>query len=372
MAAPTPVKPSLPLFHRPPETQVPLDWANLTTIDFSRYDAPGGKQALASELKDALRKCGFWTVVNAGIPQVLVDRQLAIAQAFFALPVEQKRSVPCDFSVGNYFGYREPTRFVGNTAVKENMEMLNIPKYTPDYTNTPRHDFVRMFQDEIAAFHKLVWDVVIKKLFVLFAVVLELPEDYFVERHAYDRPSEDHLRYMIYHPKSAEEDKLIGNQWSAGHTDFGSLTSLFSQSVAALQILTPDDGWKWVKYVEGGITCNAADTLSFMTKGYIKSCIHRVVRPPEDQAHYKRLGLFYFVRPGDDVPIVPALSPVLKREGLLNKEDEDQDPANAVKGKEYVRARVKDVHDRKATRIADRNENAVFQVKNLAVRDYYV
>lgn len=52
-------------------------------------------------------------------------------------------------------------------------------------------------------------------------------------------------------------------------TDFGSLTLLFSQHVAGLQIRTPEGEWKYVKPVPGGITCNAADTLSFITKGTI-------------------------------------------------------------------------------------------------------
>ena len=52
-----------------------------------------------------------------------------------------------------------------------------------------------------------------------------------------------------------------------GHTDFGSLTLLFSQHVAGLQIRTPEGQWKYVKPVEGGITCNAADTLTFLTAG---------------------------------------------------------------------------------------------------------
>ena len=91
-----------------------------------------------------------------------------------------------------------------------------------------------------------------------------------------------------------------------------------------LQVRTPDNEWKWVKPVPGGITCNAADTLSFLTKGYIKSTIHRVVRPPADQSHLHRLGLFYFVRPGDDVDMVPAPSPVLRREGLLSSLEEDE------------------------------------------------
>ncbi|KAI3612637.1 flavonol synthase [Moniliophthora roreri] len=51
-----------------------------------------------------------------------------------------------------------------------------------------------------------------------------------------------------------------------GYSDFGSLTLLFSQPIAALQILTPTNEWKWVKPVKGGIICNAADVLSFLTK----------------------------------------------------------------------------------------------------------
>jgi len=206
---------------------------------------------------------------------------------------------------------------------------------------------------------------------VLFAIILELPEEYFVERHSYDRPSEDHLRYMVYHPRSEEEDKKAGNGWLRGHTDFGSLTLLFSQNIAALQILTPDNEWKWVKPVDGGITCNAADTLSFLTNGYIKSTIHRVVRPPPDQSHLHRLGLFYFVRPGDDVDMVPAPSPVLRREGISTNEGQSGID-ETVKAHEYVRARVKNYHDRTTTLVDGSNkQDNVFRVKNLQVQDVY-
>ncbi|KAF8893258.1 gibberellin 2-oxidase [Mucidula mucida] len=355
-------KPTVQPWTIPPPTSASLDWAPLVIIDLSKFDTPGGKEALAADLKDAVKNWGFWTVVNTGISQEQLDRQLAIGNAFSSFLLKRR---------GNYFGYREPTRFIGNSDVKENMEMLNVPKLTPDYENVPLHDIVRQFHDEIAPFHRLVWENVIRRLFVLFAIILELPENYFVDRHHYDAPSEDHLRYMVYHPRSLEEDKKIGDQWSAGHTVLGSLTLLFSQSVAALQIRTPSNEWKWVKYIPGGITCNAADTLSFLTKGYIKSTVHRVVRPPPDQAHLERLGLFYFVRPGDNVPMVPAPSPVLIREGLLT-EGEATESEDAVKGYEYVRARVKNVHDRKTTRVAERNPDNTFHVKNLAVTDYYV
>ena len=111
---------------------------------------------------------------------------------------------------------------------------LNVPKFIPEYDSVPQSDFIKEFHDEIAPFHRLIYDNVIRKLMVLFALILELPEDYFVERHEYDRPSEDHMRYvrnackikswrltvnkMIYHPRSKEDDDKIGQLWSAGHT----------------------------------------------------------------------------------------------------------------------------------------------------------
>jgi isopenicillin N synthase-like dioxygenase len=76
---------------------------------------------------------------------------------------------------------------------------LNIPKFTTDYTDAPRHDFINALRSEIEPFHRSCWEKVVKKLMVLFAIILELPEEYFVERHAYNRPSEDHLRYVRIH-----------------------------------------------------------------------------------------------------------------------------------------------------------------------------
>lgn len=72
---------------------------------------------------------------------------------------------------------------------------------------------------------------------------------------------------MIYNVRTQEEWDKAQAYSKGGHTDFGSLTLLFSQHVAGLQIRTPEGKWKYVKPVPGGITCNAADTLSFLTNG---------------------------------------------------------------------------------------------------------
>lgn len=133
--------------------------------------------------------------------------------------------------------------------------------------NEPKHELIRQYEAEIASFHRDIWEKVVRKLFVLIAIILELPEDYLANLHTYDEESDDHLRYMIYNVRTQEEWDIAQGYSKGGHTDFGSLTLLFSQHVAGLQIRDAEGKWKYVKPVEGGITCNAADTLSFLTKG---------------------------------------------------------------------------------------------------------
>ncbi|KAI0470105.1 Clavaminate synthase-like protein [Xylariaceae sp. FL0804] len=352
---------------RPQKTSEQLEWAELPKIDLSRFDEPGGKKALANDLYDALTRVGFWSVVNTGLEDDRVLRQFSIGNTFFKEPLEEKRKFPCNFAEGEYFGYREASRWIGDTGVKENVEMLNIPKAIPMFDDVGRHDLVKENYDEIARFHRDVYDKVIYKLFVLMAIILELPEDYLANAHAYDEESDDHLRYMIYNVRTQEEWDKAQAYSKGGHTDFGSLTLLFSQHIAGLQIRTPEGDWKYVRPVDGGITCNAADTLTFLTNGFVKSTIHRVVTPPKDQIDIARLGLLYFSRPGAKTPMKTVPSPLLDRLGLLPEEDKDPNKPT-VTGTAYVRARVKDVHHKT---VLDKREGTTFEFKGLKVQNYY-
>jgi isopenicillin N synthase-like dioxygenase len=122
---------------------------------------------------------------------------------------------------------------------------------------------------------------------------------------------------------SPEIEQLADGLWSRGHTDLGTITLLFRQPVAALQIRDHVTGdWKWAKPLDGSLTVNTCDALSFLTGGYIKSTVHRVSLPPADQRHVDRLGLLYFARPQNDLPLATVASPVLQREGYTQNEFE--------------------------------------------------
>lgn len=100
-------------------------------------------------------------------------------------------------------------------------------------------DVIVQNKAEIEKFQRKIAEDIVQKLLVLIALVLELPEDYLTNGHQYNDVSECHLRYMIYRHRTPEENESYQQLYSKGHTDFGSLTLLFRQPVAALQIRMP-------------------------------------------------------------------------------------------------------------------------------------
>jgi isopenicillin N synthase-like dioxygenase len=131
---------------------------------------------------------------------------------------------------------------------------------------------------EIAVFSRALHSNVVLPLLRLFAIILQLPdEEYLVKQHTYEQKSEDHFRYMVYHRRTPEEHAASGYGHTSGHTDLGTVTLLFRQPVAGLQILGEDGNWRYVSAQPGTITVNLADTISHLTGGWLKSSVHRSV-----------------------------------------------------------------------------------------------
>lgn len=59
-------------------------------------------------MRKQVHKTGFFSIINTGFSQAEVQRQYDIGQAYFSLPKEDKGDprFRCDFTQGNYFGYR--------------------------------------------------------------------------------------------------------------------------------------------------------------------------------------------------------------------------------------------------------------------------
>ncbi|KAF4853332.1 UPF0676 protein [Colletotrichum siamense] len=308
-----------------PETSASLDWADLVALDLSKFDRPGG----------------FFYVVNHGLSREDIDTQFALASSVLGLSDAEKTPYRAALEAGDYNGWKPAGTRELIPGVRDNFEIYNIPKFIPEHAERPHPEVVKDHWATIEKFSKHVHDHIVKKLLVIFALALGLDdEDWFVKKHRYEKSSGDHLRYMKYYARSEEENRKLDGIWLKGHSDMGSLTLLFRQPVAALQVLTNEGTWKWVRPQTDALTVNIADALQFLTNGYLKSSIHRVVAPPRDQAHINRLGVIYMVRIEDDTELVPIKeSPVLQRRGLADGAVLGAD-GKPVKAGEWVRERI--------------------------------
>lgn len=343
-----PVIKSLPVnnYSQIPETKETLDWAQLVTIDLSLFDTPEGKIQLAKDLETAIRDHGFFYLKNFGLTQDEVDEQFSLAQAVFDVNEEEKKQHLANLAVGDYNKFRlRGQRILGN-GVRDNIETYNIAKFNGHFEEHHKShvSVVSENKEKIERFSRYLKTQIVDKLLVLFAIILEVEENYLVKLHDYEDLSEDHMRYMKYYRRSQEENQAIGNLWSRGHTDLGTLTLLFRQPVAALQIQNKEGKWKWVKPQANTITVNICDTLSFLTAGYLPSTRHRVHAPPADQQNYDRIGVMYFSRTRNDLQLKTIESPKLERLGLTKNFFERNSETIPNVG-EWVVARQKNIHD---------------------------
>ncbi|KZT64233.1 Clavaminate synthase-like protein [Daedalea quercina L-15889] len=318
------VLPPAPRWVPAPSTKANLEYADLPIIDFAKLASPGGSVLLAQEVHDAMTTAGFFYVINHGYTQAETERMFDIGDfAVSQVSDQEKKNYEAKIKeTGSYQGYKPRQYWHIDAGVRDQIEQYNIHR---DVTKKQHPEALRPFLPEISDFAKFCHFKILHPVLRLLATRLELPEDTFVNQFRFEAEGETWFRSMKYFPLSADEEEKTKNVWLKGHTDSVGITILWSQPVAALQIMSLDGKWRWVKHIDNAVVVNAGDAMEFLSGGYYKATIHRVVQPPEDQRGYPRLGLFYFALPDDDVLLVPRTdSPVLQRQGIKRRfEDAD-------------------------------------------------
>lgn len=98
----------------------------MATVDLSKYGTPEGNAELAQTLIDAIRTKGFFYVKNFEISQEAVDRQFALGQRFYELPIEEKSKYVPNLDAGEYNGYRPAGRRILGGGIPDKTEVWNM------------------------------------------------------------------------------------------------------------------------------------------------------------------------------------------------------------------------------------------------------
>lgn len=154
---------------------------------------------------------------------------------------------------------------------------------------------------------------------------------------------------MHYPPVTQPSAQIAGQDIKfriSPHTDWGTLTLLFQQSIGGLQVRPPhytapeldldNETWTPAPVFNDMVLINIGDMLEFWTAGALKSTWHRVV-PTAAHGGVDRYTFAYFLHPNKDAVLVPIEA--MKRDGWV--------PRYAGIGRtaqEHIHARITGVH----------------------------
>ncbi len=231
-----------------------------------------------------------------GVPVETTAAMLSAAQSFFALPGDDKLAVrPADPTV--FRGYSP----LANFSLAGAMGTESAPDLREGFISGgngnvwPDADRVPGFAEACHAYYK-AQDQLAASLMRIFALALDLPEDFFASK--IDRRFSD---LIAYHYPPLEEPPKPGQLRGGSHTDFGSLTLVYAHPTPRGLQVWNGSGWEDVPIVPGTFVVNLGDLMAQWTNDLWVSTLHRVVNPVEAEWDQSRYSLVFFHQPNADV-----------------------------------------------------------------------
>jgi isopenicillin N synthase-like dioxygenase len=276
-------------------------------IDVSDYLAgkPGAAEKAAAELCFAFENVGFYYLAGHGVPQALIDAQYEAAARFHAMPVEEKLKVKVDEHTMGYMPIQDkapPNALAQNKKPSQNEAYFlrrERDASDPDVISGRRFHAMNRWPADLPGFrdqtlkYMTTLETLCKKLVALYALALDLPEDYFAA--SFEKPHFI-LRQSRY-PQIDPKDETVASL--VPHTDSGFMTLLPANKVEGLSILLPSGRWLDAPTVEGAFVVNGGDMLHRWSNERFLSTPHRV-RNVSGQLRY---AIPFFFDPNHDTII---------------------------------------------------------------------
>nr|WP_321170109.1 2-oxoglutarate and iron-dependent oxygenase domain-containing protein [Mastigocoleus testarum] len=312
--------------------KLPID--EIPVIDFFLF-SHGNKQAkqmVVKEIHDACSQVGFIYLQNHGMSEDLIEKVFIQSKSFFDLPLKTKQQFAWsdEFSNQGYVGI-ERERLNPNRPgdLKEAFNLVESRNRVnessiPESQNTPIHNgYILNFYE---ACNQLA-----NKVLQALALALELPENFFVDNHS----NRKHTLRLLHYPP-LEQKPQIGQIRAGEHSDYGSITLLFQDSLGGLEVKTSSSGsngdfGKWIcaPSIPNTVIVNTGDLIQRWTNHVFCSTKHRVIIPDDNRVTQSRYSLAFFCHPNDDTTVTclesckkehpPIYPPILAGDYLLSR-----------------------------------------------------
>jgi len=283
--------------HAESDTQLPVP-----IIDFSAFT--GGdtnRQAeTAAEISRACREIGFFYLKNHGVDSALLEEMFGASAEFFDQPQDIKQDVAWQSAEEN-LGYvaigresldpSQPGDFKEAFNINEDDAMNGERDCRHPDNRWPQRP--ASFRPVMERFFNACVDTADAVLHA-FAIALDTPRDFFVDKHA----AHDHTMRVLHYPAlgKAGQDEAATPR-AGGHTDYGSITLLFQDDVGGLEVRSLDGEWRFAPPIPGTVLINTGDLMQRWTNDVFRSTPHRVGASLSENAGRDRYSVAFFCHP---------------------------------------------------------------------------
>ncbi|MCU0526414.1 MAG: isopenicillin N synthase family oxygenase [Elainella sp. Prado103] len=250
------------------------------------------KQRLAQQVKQACETFGFFYLQDLPVTATQVQAIFRQTQRFFQLPEQTKLQLLRDPTTNCGYVPIE-TEHLDNHRPADLKEALNIGQATDWSTG------LASFRIPIDPFYQVCLQQIAYPLLQAFALALELPPSFLVDRHG-----QNFFLRLLHYPALAKP--ALTDQLRAGaHTDYGTMTLLFQDSAGGLEILTRAGVWLPVPSRSNAVLVNIGDALQRWSNQRLRSTPHRVVLPPYPEQERYSIALFCDPDPEVEIACLP-------------------------------------------------------------------
>ena len=267
----------------------------IPVIDLAPYFAgtKAGKTAVSQQIRAACETIGFFTITGHGVDLGLIEQVQTAVSHFFDLPLADKQRVAAPGGMGYiHVGSENLAASLDDADLSDYKESLNLmlPVNPASWPSQPAN---------LAALCQQYTQTLINlsaHLMRLFALALDMPETFFDDK--IDDPRTI-LRLLNYPPLAAAKD---GQTRAGAHTDYGTLTILWSPDSRGLQAQARSGEWVDVVAPPDQFIINIGDLMMNWTNDRWISTLHRVAPHPAT-AGKRRQSIPFFHNPNPEALI---------------------------------------------------------------------
>jgi len=274
------------------------------------------QRRLASRLDRVCRDIGFLTLVGHGAPASVLEELRKTANAFFALPLEEKRRavhpVPATPRGFRALGIEALSYGNDRTTPPDLKEYYHFGRETwPDEpyfsgAEGQRYFIPNIWPERPAGFRETARRYYAEMERISLVLMRLAALGLGVDEHFFDDKIDRHITAMRLNFYPAQTEAPLPGQLRAGeHTDYGNFTILNGENApGGLQVLTRGGDWVDVETEPSSFVVNIGDLLMRWTNDRWVSNPHRVVNPPDSvSARAQRLSIAFFHHPNYDASI---------------------------------------------------------------------